>query len=115
MNFSKLHKTFLLGLLLLTVTSCTLPPFVNTINHIKTGVDGLLMLSGEKTTNDRVLSDVTEMDCRMDRLLMSKEICLTKSNIYYISKVVTIPLQPGSSRAWSNFVSDVVKASSRRR
>ena len=67
MNFSKLHKTFLLGLLLLTVTSCTLPPFVNTINHIKTGVDGLLMLSGEKTTNDRVLSDVTEMDCRMDR------------------------------------------------
>ena len=75
MNFSKLHKTFLLGLLLLTVTSCSLPPFVNTINHIKTGVDGLLMLSGEKTTNDRVLSDVTEMDCRMDRLLMSKEIC----------------------------------------
>ena len=75
MRFLNIHKTILFGSVLLTMTSCTLPPFVGTVNNIKTGVDGLLMLSGEKTTNDRVLSDVTEMDCRMDRLLMSKEIC----------------------------------------
>tara|TARA_B100000214_G_scaffold349591_1_gene302601 strand:- start:10 stop:315 length:306 start_codon:yes stop_codon:yes gene_type:complete len=75
MIFQKLHKALLLGVLFVSVSSCSLPPFVSTINHIKTGVDGLLMLSGEKTTNDRVLSDVTEMDCRMDRLLMAKDIC----------------------------------------
>ena len=78
MTFNKIHKTVLFGVILLSVTSCSLPPVLSVLNNVKTGVDGLLMLQGEKTTNDRALSSVTEKDCRIDRILNNKEVCKDK-------------------------------------
>jgi len=75
MTFNKIHKTVLFGVILLSVTSCSLPPVLSVLNNVKTGVDGLLMLQGEKTINDRALSSVTEKDCRIDRILTNKEVC----------------------------------------
>jgi len=78
MIFAKIHKTILFGLILLSVTGCSLPPALALMNNVKTGIDGLLMLQGEKTTNDRALSSVTEKDCRIDRILNNKEVCKDK-------------------------------------
>lgn len=78
MIFAKIHKTILFGILLLSVTGCSLPPVLALMNNVKTGIDGLLMLQGEKTTNDRALSSVTEKDCRIDRILNNKEVCKDK-------------------------------------
>ena len=75
MRFYSIHKFILVGLLLLTLPSCSLPPYLSLANNVKTGIDGLLMIQGEKTTNDRALSSVTEKDCRIDRILHNKEIC----------------------------------------
>tara|TARA_Y100000991_G_scaffold194890_1_gene163828 strand:- start:374 stop:712 length:339 start_codon:yes stop_codon:yes gene_type:complete len=82
MIFRKIHKTILIGIILVfTVTSCSLPPALSVINNLKTGIDGLLMIQGEKTTNDRALSSVTEKDCRMDRILNNKDICKDEKSL----------------------------------
>ena len=91
MIFKKIHKTILIGFILVfTVTSCSLPPALSVINNLKTGIDGLLMIQGEKTTNDRALSSVTEKDCRMDRILNNKEVCKDKQQIPSKSRAQTL-------------------------
>tara|TARA_B100001057_G_scaffold87128_1_gene83057 strand:- start:313 stop:651 length:339 start_codon:yes stop_codon:yes gene_type:complete len=90
MIFAKIHKTVLFGLIFLSITSCSLPPALSVINNLKTGIDGILMIQGEKTTNDRALSSVTEKDCRMDRILNNKEVCKDKQRIPSNSKAQTL-------------------------
>ena len=67
-------------LLLLLLTGCgTLPAVVGTsastyesyktITFVKGGVDLSLAASGEKTTDDRILSKITGYDCKIRRVL----------------------------------------------
>lgn len=48
------------------------------IGSAKVGIDAGMVVNGEKTTNERLLSVITEKDCRFDRLLEDQNVCIDK-------------------------------------
>ena len=73
-------KGVIIGAVIILLTGCgTLPAVVGTsastyesyktITFVKGGVDLSLAASGEKTTDDRILSKITGYDCKIRRVL----------------------------------------------
>ena len=73
-------KGVIIGAVIIFLTGCgTLPAVVGTsastyesyktITFVKGGVDLSLAASGEKTTDDRILSKITGYDCKIRRVL----------------------------------------------
>ncbi len=78
-------KGVIIGAVIILLTGCgTLPAVVGTsastyesyktITFVKGGVDLSLAASGEKTTDDRILSKITGYDCKISRILDEKRL-----------------------------------------
>tara|TARA_B100000780_G_C20784564_1_gene311559 strand:- start:83 stop:418 length:336 start_codon:yes stop_codon:yes gene_type:complete len=84
----KLYKILAPLILSLLLTGCgggiaaiiglgpTATTVVKGISGVKLGVDAGLAIAGEKSTNEMMLSAVTEKDCEFIRVLSDKDICI---------------------------------------
>ena len=84
----KLYKIPTLLILSLLLTGCgggiaaiiglgpTGTAIVKSVGGVKLGVDAGLAIAGEKSTNEMMLSAVTEKDCEFIRVLSDKDICI---------------------------------------
>ena len=55
------------------------------IGSAKVGIDAGLVVNGEKTTNERLISVITKKDCKFDRLLENQDVCIDKKKTNKLS------------------------------
>jgi len=68
-----LRKQVAIFILPIVLGACALPPVVTIASF---AVDGMSLVSTEKTVSDHVLSAVAEDDCALWRILTSADICI---------------------------------------
>tara|TARA_B100001057_G_scaffold501187_1_gene621683 strand:+ start:4576 stop:4884 length:309 start_codon:yes stop_codon:yes gene_type:complete len=78
-------KSWFIVLALLLCTGCSNPFVVfsaqqatqlEIVSTIKTGVDMALTADGQKSTNDIILSNLTNKDCKFTRAFDNMDVCL---------------------------------------
>ena len=69
----------LVVLVLLLISSCSfLPAPLAYLNYARTGFDVKQIITDEPTLTDTVLSETTDMDCRIFNVLDGKDICVER-------------------------------------
>jgi len=72
-------QVVLVVLVLLLVSSCSfLPAPLAYLNYARTGFDVKQIITDEPTLADTVLSETTDMDCRIFNVLDGKNICIER-------------------------------------
>tara|TARA_Y200000002_G_scaffold380460_1_gene391998 strand:- start:45 stop:383 length:339 start_codon:yes stop_codon:yes gene_type:complete len=88
MSPNRLYIVILLFPILLSLTACgggiataiglgpTATTWIKGFGTAKLGVDAGLAVAGEKSTNEMILSAVTEKDCAFIRILEDRDVCI---------------------------------------
>jgi len=72
-------QVVLIVLVVLLVSSCSfLPAPLAYLNYARTGFDVKQIITDEPTLTDTVLSETTDMDCRIFNVLDGKDICVER-------------------------------------
>ena len=72
-------QVVLVGLILLLISGCSfLPAPLAYLNYARTGFDIKQIITDEPTLTDTVLSETTDMDCRIFNVLGGKDICVER-------------------------------------
>jgi hypothetical protein len=70
-------RSLLLVGLSLSISGCTfLPTPLSYMNYARTGFDVKQIISDEPTLTDKVLSEATDMECRLFNAIYGKDICI---------------------------------------
>jgi len=69
----------LVVLVLLLISSCSfLPAPLAYLNYARTGFDVKQIITDKPTLTDTILSETTDMDCRIFNVLGGKDICVER-------------------------------------
>jgi len=69
----------LVVLVLLLISSCSfLPAPLAYLNYARTGFDVKQIITDKPTLTDTILSETTDMDCRIFNVLDGKDICIER-------------------------------------
>jgi len=72
-------QVVLVGLILLLISGCTfLAAPLAYLNYARTGFDIKQIITDEPTLTDTILSETTDMDCRIFNVLDGKDICIER-------------------------------------
>jgi hypothetical protein len=72
-------QVLLVGLILLLISGCSfLPAPLAYLNYARTGFDVKQIITDEPTLTDTILSETTDMDCRIFNVLGGKDICVER-------------------------------------
>jgi hypothetical protein len=78
--------------LTLAISGCSfLPAPLAYLNYARTGYDAVQIATDGTTLADKVLSEVTEMDCKFFNLLEDEDICAVRSRVKKITKEYVKP------------------------
>ena len=72
-------QVVLIVLVLLLISGCSfLPAPLAYLNYARTGFDVKQIITDEPTLTDTILSETTDMDCRIFNVLGGKDICVER-------------------------------------
>ena len=72
-------QVLLVGLILLLISGCSfLPAPLAYLNYARTGFDVKQIITDEPTLTDTILSETTDMDCRIFNVLDGEDICIER-------------------------------------